>query len=167
MKTPRTKIIALALAGLLSVALPALNADSNRKSDDNARFNQLPKACQAYLHHSFGDQIQILEVEKERENGVNAYEIELLLDRREIKLKLTADGKLLASEEHVAYSDLPEAVKKSIDWKPESKLAIRVTAVTPVGGSVIYEVEIEGRRGKQFVDAQGRTRGSSAENDLD
>lgn len=87
---------------------------------------QLPAAAKQSVLKEFPG-AKITEVEREREGGVNCYEVELKWKGREIEVEVAADGSIGEIEEELRLGDLPD------------KIAAKVKEL--VGDGTIKEIE--------------------------
>ena len=56
----------------------------------------------------------IVEAEKERENGIDLYEVALIQDGRDMEVEVSAEGVVIEIETEVAMKDVPSPVAKTI-----------------------------------------------------
>lgn len=155
-----TRIIMKIHILLLSLCLCATSWGDNQRAETD--FAKLPEACQKMVR-SYGENLELLEVEFEREGSVEVYEVEFVADGRMVELEMTSDGQIVKIEESVPYNELPEALKKTIDWSPDSKRAIKITKKV----TITYEVQIEGLRGERVYNALGKERKTSYRGEQD
>lgn len=98
----------------------------------------------------------VVRVKEEEEDGLFVYEVELDVDGIGAEAEVTAEGKILRSEEEIDADDLPEAVLQAVNGlHPEA--AVREAARIFEGAAVSYEVDltVEGRTIKIRLSPEG------------
>ncbi|WZO98073.1 PepSY-like domain-containing protein [Isosphaeraceae bacterium EP7] len=129
---------AIALAGLLA---PISGA---RADEEKVALKDVPRAVMDSLKKAF-PKAEIVEAEKETEDGKVSYEVELKDGEKSVEVALKADGTILEVETEVAAKDLPKAVTAALLAKyPGSTIEKAEQVVTFEGGEEkkAYEVEL-------------------------
>lgn len=98
----RIALGAAALAVVGGVALTVWAADIS--------LGQIPEKAKAALLKLAGDN-KIIEIESEKENGVQVFEAGWLVNGKPVEAEVTADGELLEMEAMVTDAEVPEAVR--------------------------------------------------------
>ena len=93
------KALALALVAVMALCSCAPKGEHGieHESEEEITLEQCPAPVKAtIMKEAKGGKIE--EIEKEVENGVLLYEAEILIDGKEIEIKVAPDGKLLEKE---------------------------------------------------------------------
>ncbi|HOD51509.1 MAG TPA: PepSY-like domain-containing protein [Candidatus Hydrogenedentes bacterium] len=136
---------------LMVIALVAgVVAISGALAEEEVALDQLPPAARAMIQQH-AEQGQIVEIEKETEDGRVVYEAEIVVNGKETEIQVSANGELLETETEVEDKDAED--EASISWGRLPKAvqeaftkaipAIRIDRVTreTEDGVVVYEAE--------------------------
>lgn len=94
---------------------------------------------------------------KERENGVEQYEVETVVDGHTRDMDIAKDGTVLEVEEEVAMSTLPSSVQSSIQARANGAQVTKVESMKKKGKLVAYEASTvkNGKKGEFQVGPNG------------
>jgi hypothetical protein len=148
----------------LTIAIIALASHANAAE---IRLADCPPAVQTTIQQNSRDG-RIDEIESYSIQGRMLYvaEVELAADR-DLKIHVAADGALVKIREDSAFSEVPEAVRKTVDSKLGGGLADDVDKET-VGQTVTWHIEID-RKGapdlELTLDSEGKILSETEDND--
>lgn len=122
--------------------------------------DQFPAKAREALQKLAGDN-QIIEVESEKEGGVQMYEAAWKAGGVVHEAEVTADGVLVEMEEGVRAEDLPEAVKAAAEQALTGAPKIHYEKHT----YVVYEVEgkVDGKNKEIVISPTGKVKGGEDE----
>ena len=124
---------------LVMLASAALAYGQEKKVDRS----KLPAAVQATIdRESAGATIK--GYSKEKEKGVTAYEVELVMNGRTRDVLIDTNGNVLESEQEVAFDSLSPAVQSAIKELAGKGTIGIVESITKNGQIVAYEAHIKG-----------------------
>lgn len=148
----------LVLAALVALAAAAYSAAAQEKEMEGEKKVDCPAAVKAAVEKAYPE-AKIVLCEEEKEEGKIEYAVEIeTKDGRKIELDVTAEGKILATEEEIALSALPAAVAKAFQAKYPKAKPFEATRRTRAGGKVFYEVYFEiGEEEKEATFAEDGT----------
>ena len=130
-------LIALVLGlGMLGAAACAPETGGDEKE---VTLDQVPASVRATILKEAGTNT-IDEIEKKTENGVTMYEAEWKVGGKEVEIKVTPDGKIVAREIEVTIDQVPAAVKATI--------------LKEAAGNKIEEIEAETKNGTTTYEAE-------------
>jgi len=135
-------LIALVLGlGMLGAAAcaPETCAPEAGGDEKEVALDQVPAPVRATILKEAGTNT-IDEIEKETENGVTMYEAEWKVDGKEVEIKVTPDGKIVAREKEVTIDQVPDAARKTI--------------LKEAAGNKIEEIEEETKNGVTTYEAE-------------
>lgn len=128
-----SSIVFLGLTISLSSAVFAADKDDeemNEKGKESiVKFKDLPKAVQNAFRRQLKG-VKPSKIEMEKEDGFVEYEAKAKLGKKTMEFKVSADGKLMETEQKLALGKLPKAVSDAIHKRfPKAKMqkAERVT----------------------------------------
>ena len=101
----------------------------------------------------------IRRIAKEKEDGIEQYEIESTLNGKSHDFNVAADGRLLVVEEATTLDAIPAAAKAAIQKKVGGGTVTRVETVAKSGRPLLYEAAYKdgkGERHEVLVDADGK-----------
>lgn len=101
----------------------------------------------------------IKNIAKEKEDGVEQYEIESTLNGKSRDFNIAADGRLLVVEEATTLDAIPAAAKAAIQKKTAGGTVTTVETFARPGKPLLYEAAYKDAKGKGhevLVDADGK-----------
>ena len=105
------------------------------------KFEEIPPAAQATIQsHTSGGTIESISCEKE--DGEHFYKVEYTKNGREFELEVDDKGNVMETEEILAITDLPPAVRQIVDAETAGGI-IKELALETEDGKVFYEVSFE------------------------
>ena len=146
-------------------ALMALTARAG-VAEDEVPLKDLPKAVTDAVKAKY-PKAELKEASKEVKDGKTVYEVETKLSGKGLDLTVSADGKILETEEEIAVADLPKAVTSAIKAKYPAgtvKTAEKVTKTE--GNTTSYEVivALKGKKSRELaISADGKITGDEEE----
>lgn len=117
-------------------ALPVTSAEKRMKLE------ALPAAVQKTVREQ-SQGATIKDISQETEHGKTVYEIELTAAGRKKDFLVGADGTLLDAELEVSLSDLPAAVRASLERSAAQGQILLVESVTKDGKLKYYEAQVK------------------------
>jgi len=128
------------MAFVLTILAGASFTSGQEKKVDRSK---LPAAVQATIdRESAGATIK--GYSKEKEKGVTAYEVELVMNGRTRDVLIDTNGNVLESEQEVAFDSLSPAVQSAIKELAGKGTIGIVESITKNGQIVAYEAHIKG-----------------------
>lgn len=129
-----------------------------------ATIDQFPAKAREALQKLAGDN-PIIEVESEKEGGVQLYEAAWKAGGVTHEAEVTADGVLVEMEEGVRSEDVPEAVRTAAEQALAGAPKIHYEKHT----YVVYEVEgkVNGKNKEVVISPTGKLQGGEDEEDED
>jgi hypothetical protein len=101
----------------------------------------------------------IKSIAKEKEDGIEQYEIESTLNGQSRDFNVAADGRLLVIEEATTLDAIPAAAKTAIEKKAAGGIVATVEMLSKPGKPLLYEAaykDAKGKRHEMLVDADGK-----------
>ena len=101
----------------------------------------------------------IKSIAKEKEDGIEQYEIESTLNGNSRDFNVAADGRLLVVEEATTLEAIPAAAKAAIQRKVAGGTVTTVETFAKPGKPLLYETaykDAQGKRHEVLVDADGK-----------
>jgi uncharacterized membrane protein YkoI len=101
----------------------------------------------------------IRNIAKEKEDGIEQYEIESTLNGKSRDFNVAADGRLLVLEEATTLDAIPTAAKAAIQKKVGGGTVTTVETFAKPGKPLLYEAaykDANGKRHEVLVDADGK-----------
>jgi len=137
-------------AGLVGAAAVVVRAGED-EDEQKVSLEQVPAAVKAtILKEAQGGTIK--EIERETKHGRTIYEAEVLLEGKELEIKVAPDGTLLKKEcEHEEEGEEEGEEEVSLDQIPA---AARQALLAAAGGAKIVEVERETEHGLVLYEAE-------------
>lgn len=127
--------------------------DEDDDDGDDLKMAQVPKAARAALLKLAGG-AKIVEVEREKEHGIDIYEAEWVANGTRHEAAVTADGTLVETEEIIPLKRAPAAVRTAVAKRfgRDAKVTVEKKMI------VIYEVEgrVNGKEVELLVFPTGR-----------
>lgn len=138
----RTFVVLLALAALGGSAV------AQEKKGKSLQLKDLPAAVQKTVQDNLkGGEIK--SIGKEKEDGVEQYEVESVLGGKSRDFNIDVKGNLLVMEEAAGIDAIPAAAKAAIMKKvADGKLGVVETFVK-TGQSMMYEAAYTDKKGKK------------------
>jgi len=102
---------------------------------------------------------EIKKIGKEREDGIEQYEIESTLKGKRRDFNVAADGRLLVVEEATTLDAIPPAAKEAIQKKVGGGTLTTVETFAKPGKPLLYEAgykDAKGKRREVLVDSDGK-----------
>ena len=137
--------------------LAAMTAAVGISAFASAEDVQLPDKAAAVIKERFA-KAKISEVEKEKEDGQEVFEVELTQGKRAIEVCITAEGRVLEVERSLNAKKLPEALAKGLEAKYPGA-TISEACVVRKKKVTTYEVELTTKDKKEVeavFDADGK-----------
>ena len=121
---------------------------AQEKKAKSLRLNDLPAAVQQTVEDNLkgGD---IKNIAKEKEDGVEQYEVESTLNGKSRDFNVDAQGNLLLVEVATTLDAIPAAAKASILKKVADGKLAEVETFTKTGQPVMYEAAYTDKKGKK------------------
>jgi uncharacterized membrane protein YkoI len=126
-------------------------------ADKSVTLADLPAAARTVVEQRIGKD-HIKKIDMEDEDGKVVYDVEGTLNGKDVEITVSADGKVMSSEEEVAYDSLPAAVRTAAEKYFGSATGLEA-AKEIEAGKTAYEVEGKKDGGKVTlkVDEAGKT----------
>jgi uncharacterized membrane protein YkoI len=151
----KSKII-ISLATIATVLGITACVSANGEKDEDVSMDKVPQEVKGTLKQ-YASESDVKKVEKNDEDGVEAYEFDITQGTRSYELAITPDGKFNGMEEDIQLSDMPEAAQAALKAQAgDGKLSGFEKAVDK-NNKTTYEADIK-KDGKKFevaVDADG------------
>ena len=147
------RILQSVLVAVLIVGLFGCNAISGRAEKKEApgqavTLSDLPAPARATIEKlTAGGKIK--SIEREETGGMVIYDVEAKMKDKDVEYDVTANGKIVSSEESVPYTSLPVAVQAAVKKYFGSAEGLKASK------------EIE--KGKTFYEVEGKKDGSTIE----
>jgi hypothetical protein len=153
MRTVRSLFAACIVAGLCGE-----HAFAQAAKPKALQLKDLPTAVQETVQETLkGGAIK--NIAKEKEDGIEQYEIESTLDGKSRDFNVADDGRLLAIEEATTLDAIPAAAKAAIQKKAAGGVVATVETLSKPGKPRLYEAAYRDGKGKRhevLVDADGK-----------
>ena len=124
----------------ISLAALAIGASSVWAGEKEIEIEQLPAPVLAAAKTACPDGV-IKEAAKEKEDGVVAYEVEMMVGNMGCDLKIAPDGTLLEKEQQVAVKDLPQKVAGTLKSFAEATVQ-KAERVQEKDEAAFYEINV-------------------------
>jgi hypothetical protein len=135
------------LAVLLAIVVLCGSSVAQEKKGKSLELKDLPAAVQKTVEDNLkGGQIK--NIGKEKEDGIEQYEVETLLNGKSRDFNVDAKGKLLVVEEATTIDAIPAPAKASILKKVADGKLRTVETFTKPGQPMMYEAAYTDKRGK-------------------
>jgi hypothetical protein len=142
----------------LLAALLTGNAVAQSAKPRAPQLKDLPAAVQKTVQETLkGGEIKT--ISKEKEDGIEQYEIESTLNGQRRDFNVAADGRLLVVEEATTLDAIPAAAKAAIMKKVAGGSLTTVETFAKPGKPLLYEAaykDAKGKRHEVLVDAEGK-----------
>jgi hypothetical protein len=132
-------------AVLLTTAMTFAVAAAAKKLE----LKDLPPAVQKTVTDNLKG-ADIKNIDKEKENGVEQYEVETMLAGKHRDFEVDTKGKLLVVEEETTIDSVPAAAKAAILKKVGAGTLRTVETVTKTGGEAMFEAAYTTKAGKKL-----------------
>jgi hypothetical protein len=136
------------LTVLLAIATLGGSAVAQEKKAKSLQLKDLPAAVQKTMQANLNGG-EIKNIVKEKENGVEQYEVESLLNGKTRDFNVDLKGNLLVIEEATTIDAIPAAAKASILKKVADGKLGTVETFTKTGQPMMYEAAYEDKQGKK------------------
>jgi len=151
----------LTLVGLVCFGAAAITVLANDKDEEEVSIDQIPPTVKAtILKEAKGGKIQ--EIGRETQRGKTVYEAEVIIQGKEIEIKIAPDGTVIGREVEGAAEEEEEEEEEviSLDQVPA---AARKALLKHAGGAKIIEVEREKEHGVVLYEAEWEVGGREHE----
>jgi len=129
-------------------AIVALVAVAQENKGKGLQLRDLPAAVQKTVQdHLMGGEIK--SIGKEREDGVEQYEVESVLNGNSRDFNVDSKGNLLLVEIATTLDAIPAAARASILQKVSDGKLAAVETFTKTGQAMMYEASYTGKNGKK------------------
>lgn len=146
-------LLALTMAFALTAVAQANEEQKGKENkDESVTLADLPAAARTVVEQHIGKD-HIKKIDKENEDGKVVYDVEGKINGKDVEITVSADGKVMSSEEEVAYGSLPAAV--------------RAAAEKYFGNATGLEASKEIEAGKTAYEVEGKKDGSKVTLKLD
>lgn len=149
----------LTFVGLVSFGAAAITVLANDKDEEEVSIDQVPAAVKAtILKEAKGGTLQ--EIERETKGGKTVYEAEVIIQGKEIEIKIAPDGTVIGREVEDEGQEEEEEEVISLEQVPA---AARKALMKHAGGAKITEVEREKEHGVVLYEAEWEAGGRERE----
>jgi hypothetical protein len=132
----------------LAVVVLVCSAMAQEKKGDGLKLKDLPAVVQKTVQDNLKG-AEIKTISKEKEDGVEQYEIESMLNGKSRDFNVDAKGKLLLVEDATTIGAIPAPAKAAILKKvADGKLDV-VETFTKTGQPTMYEASFTDKKGKK------------------
>jgi hypothetical protein len=136
------------LTVLLAIAALGGSAVAQEKKAKSLQLKDLPAAVQRTVQANLNGG-EIKNIGKEKEDGVDQYEVESLLNGKTRDFNVDFKGNLLVIEEATTIDAIPAAAKASILKKVADGKVGTVETFTKTGKPMMYETAYTDKQGKK------------------
>jgi hypothetical protein len=136
------------MLGLLVVAASGRAAEAQEKKAKGLQLADLPAAVQKTVQDTLKGG-RIVHIDKEKEDGIEQYEIESMLNGKARDFNVDTKGALLLVEETTTIDAIPSGAKAGILTKVGDGKLTRVETVTKTGQPTTYEAAYTDKKGKK------------------
>jgi hypothetical protein len=137
------------LSVLLTIAVLGSSAMAQEKKGKGLQLKDLPAAVQKTVQANL-DGGEIKNIAKEKEDGVEQYEVETVLDGKGRDFDVDSKGTLLGIEEQTTIDAIPAAAKAGILKNVgDGKLGM-IESVSKPGQPMMYEASYTDKKGKKY-----------------
>ena len=147
----------LSAAVVLVAGLCGQHALAQSAKPKALQLKDLPSSVQKTVQETLqGGEVK--NISKEKEDGIEQYEIESTLKGKQRDFNVAADGRLLVVEEATTLDAIPAAAKATIQKKVGGGTLTMVETFAKPGKPLLYEAGYKDARGKRhevLVDANG------------
>lgn len=141
-------LVAVLIVGLFGCIVISERAEKKEEPGQEVAMSDLPAPARATIERlTVGGQIKKLE--KEETGGTVIYDVEARVKDKDVEYDVTADGKVLTSEESVPYTSLPVAVQAAAKKYFGSAEGLKASKEVE-NGKIFYEVE--GKKGGSTIE---------------
>jgi hypothetical protein len=153
MRTVTSVFVAWVIAGLCGA-----HAFAQAPKSKALQLKDLPASVQKTVQETLkGGAIK--NIAKDKEDGIEQYEIESTLNGQSRDFNVAADGRLLVVEEATTLDAIPAAAKAAIEKKVAGGVVTTVETLSKPGKPLLYEAaykDAKGKRHEVLVDADGK-----------
>src|SRR3984893_10060555 len=131
---------------LLAIFVLGISAQAQEKKGKGLQLKDLPAAVQTTVQANLkGGQIK--NISKEKENGVEQYEVETMLNGKTRDFDVDSKGTLLVVEEGTTVDAIPAAAKAGILKKVGDGKLGTIETFTKPGQPLMYEAAYTAKKG--------------------
>jgi hypothetical protein len=143
----RTLTVSLVIGSLMMVALGG-SAVAQENKGKSLQLKDLPAGVQKTVQDNLKG-AGIKSIGKEKEDGVEQYEIETMLNGKSRDFNVDVKGNLLVLEEATTLDAIPAAAKAGILKKVADGKLTEVETFTKTGQPMMYEAAYTDKKGKK------------------
>ncbi len=151
-------LISLFAAANLALGVCGEHASAQVAKSKGLQLKSLPASVQKTVEETLkGGTIK--NITKEKEDGIEQYEVESTLNGKARDFNVAADGRLLVVEEATTLEAIPAAAKAAIEKKAAGGIVATVETLSKPAKPVLYEAvykDAKGKRHEVLVDADGK-----------
>ncbi len=133
---------------LLGITVLGASAPAQEKGSKSLPLNTLPAAVQKTIQDNLKG-AQIKSIGKEKEDGVEQYEVETILNGQSRDFDVDTKGNLLEVEEATTMDAVPAAAKAALLKKAGDAKITAVETVTKTGQPAMFEIGYTDKKGKK------------------
>ena len=133
---------------LLAVAVLVCSVMAQEKKGSSLKLKDLPAAVQKTVQDNLNG-AEIKNISKEKEDGVEQYEIESLLNGKSRDFNVDAKGKLLLVEVATSIDAIPAPARAAILKKIADGKLDAIETFTKTGQPAMYEASFTDKKGKK------------------
>ena len=151
-------VTTLVAAGCLLGGLYAEPAFAQAAKPRALQLKDLPASVQKTVQETLKGGV-VKNISREREDGVEQYEIESTLNGKSRDFNVAADGRLLVVEEATTLDAIPAAAKAAIQKRIGTSTVTAVETFATPSKPLLYEAAYKDAKGKRhvvLVDADGK-----------
>jgi len=131
--------VVLLIVGISGCAAPSGYGAKKETPAQQVSLSQIPSPARAVIERlTAGGHIK--KIEKEEVNGKVIYDVEAKVNNKDVEYDIADDGKVLTSEESIAYDSLPAEVKAAVQKYFGSDKGLKASREIEKG-ETFYEVE--------------------------
>lgn len=153
----------IACLGVVALAAGcATEREGGNEADETVTMAQVPAAVKETIK-TYAAETEIKKIEKGNVDGKIAYEFEITKNGKDSEITIYPDGKLLGTEEIMALSEVPAAVRNTVNAQAAGGKLVSTEKVVE-NGKTVYEAIIEkgGKKKEITVAPDGKVLGTEA-----
>ena len=151
------RVTTLVAAASLIAGLCGEHAFAQAKKPKGLQVQDLPASVQTTVQETLKGGV-VKNITKEKEDGIEQYEIESTLNGKACDFNVAADGRLLVVEELTTLDAIPVDARAAIQKKVGGGKVMSVETFAKPGKPILYEAAYKDAKGKgheMLVDADG------------